>query len=54
MGVILVHKPTYNWGGAIGMLIIPSPIQIWHTPIAWSQWNVEIPNKKTWSRLGGV
>jgi hypothetical protein len=30
----------------------PSPVHIWNTPIAWSQWNVEIPYVLPWFRLG--
>ena len=42
---------------------VKNPITFFfHTPIAcygnthllWSQWNVEIPIKKPWFRLGGV
>ena len=49
----MVNVAIYGIHGSYGIgFSNPIPLLL-NTPV-WSQWNVEIPDKKTWFGLGGV
>ena len=46
-GWVLFISIYYGWGNGEWL----SPYYEKNTPIVWSQWNVEIPDKQPWFRL---